>query len=310
MKPEGGFTSIPNSIQEVLSRTPLTGRERRILDVVFRKTYGWNKPSDKISLSQFADITGIGRRHVIEVIKTLIGMKILLKDSAEDSTSAANGTRTVRSYSVNAHCEEWGPVCLVPPKALGLVPKAVNCLVPPKAPTIEREDTKDKYVKEREKNKRLEDTFGLSQTIANPAIDDFPFDPPDQKPKSKKRSRSVKPVYSISWNEEKRNFAGITDDAMTDWKSRYPLVDVLAEIKNAREWLMDTGNRRDNYALFLAGWFRRTQDKPALHTDASAVTVKGKAYHLLLPDKSEVQKDKEVRKPNPAIAELMTKIRG
>ena len=73
---------------------------------------------------------------------------------------------------------------------------------------------------------------------------------------------------------------------------------------------MDTGNRKDNYALFLAGWFRRTQDKLALRVDTSAVMVGGKVVHLSFPDKPEVRVDTETRKPNPAIADLMAKIRG
>lgn len=55
----------------------LTGAEQKVLTFILRKTYGWQKQSDKISLSQFTDGdstgfgTGLSRSHVKRVIESL-----------------------------------------------------------------------------------------------------------------------------------------------------------------------------------------------------------------------------------------------
>ena len=45
-------------------RTNFTSHERRVLDCILRKTYGWNKKTDRISYSQFEAATGIDHRHI------------------------------------------------------------------------------------------------------------------------------------------------------------------------------------------------------------------------------------------------------
>ena len=54
---ENGYTAIANEIMEALCRHRIPGEDRQVLDVIFRKTYGFNKIEDYISLSQFVDMT-------------------------------------------------------------------------------------------------------------------------------------------------------------------------------------------------------------------------------------------------------------
>jgi phage replication O-like protein O len=122
---EDGYTPVANPIMDALAHTQLTGREWRVLCFVLRKTYGWQKKADRLSLSQFVDGTGIERRHVIEAIKGLVQKKILTSDSAKI------GTRAVRTYSFNKHFGEWVIVLKT-----ALVPKTVKTIVPKTAPTI------------------------------------------------------------------------------------------------------------------------------------------------------------------------------
>ena len=63
---------MPNKLLMGLMSTRLSNRERRIVDAIVRKTYGFHKPSDRISLSQFEDMTGIPRRKCSEVIGNLV----------------------------------------------------------------------------------------------------------------------------------------------------------------------------------------------------------------------------------------------
>ena len=52
----------------------------KIITVAIRKTYGWHKQSDVISLSQFQELTGIGSRStLVSAIKEVTDKKILVR---------------------------------------------------------------------------------------------------------------------------------------------------------------------------------------------------------------------------------------
>jgi len=90
---ENGYTRIANEILERLSFAGINGSEYRILLVVVRKTYGFNKKKDMISLSQYENATKMGRKEVVETIKDLVGKKILIKKD--------------NIYQFNKNWEEW-----------------------------------------------------------------------------------------------------------------------------------------------------------------------------------------------------------
>jgi len=56
---ENGYTPIANEIMDALCSHRISGEERQLLDCIIRKTYGWNKKVDEISLSQFMKMTGM-----------------------------------------------------------------------------------------------------------------------------------------------------------------------------------------------------------------------------------------------------------
>ena len=56
---ENGYTKISNEIFDAMVRWKFSSYEYRILIFLIRKTYGWNKKKDWISLSQFVEGTGI-----------------------------------------------------------------------------------------------------------------------------------------------------------------------------------------------------------------------------------------------------------
>lgn len=76
---ENGYTPIANEILEALARINIGGEARRIIDVVMRKTYGFNKKEDRIALSQFVEFTGMDRKSVCRAINKLISMELLIK---------------------------------------------------------------------------------------------------------------------------------------------------------------------------------------------------------------------------------------
>lgn len=78
---ENGYLKIANELFEELPRIKLSSYEIRILLVLLRKTYGWGKIWDKISLSQFSEATGINRNHISRTLNKLVKYNIIKKRS-------------------------------------------------------------------------------------------------------------------------------------------------------------------------------------------------------------------------------------
>jgi len=74
---EKGYTKIANDILEGLCRIKLTSYQTRVLFYIFRKTYGYNKKEDWISVNQIAEATGIRQTHVSRAKKELLLRKII-----------------------------------------------------------------------------------------------------------------------------------------------------------------------------------------------------------------------------------------
>ncbi len=92
-KIDGGFIRICNEISEALATINLSAYESRIIWVIFRKTYGWNKKEDLISLEQFKELTGMQKTHICRTLKKLLTRKIV--------------TQTGNKYSFNKSNKEW-----------------------------------------------------------------------------------------------------------------------------------------------------------------------------------------------------------
>ena len=95
----GEYTRIHNEILEALSRAPLSGLEMRAVLFLLRKTYGWNKKEDAISLSQWS--TGLGlkfRHHAMRVVYSLVQKNIFYQKKS--------GSKT-RVYGFNKYYEKW-----------------------------------------------------------------------------------------------------------------------------------------------------------------------------------------------------------
>lgn len=78
---ENGHTDIANEIVEVLARINLGSYESRTLWALWRKTWGWHKKEDKISLTQFQKLTGLERRNQHKALKTLIEKNIIARNT-------------------------------------------------------------------------------------------------------------------------------------------------------------------------------------------------------------------------------------
>lgn len=86
---ENGHTSIANEILEQLARINLAPYQWRTLCVILRKTWGWQKKTDHISITQFQKMTGLKRQHQSRAIKALIERNVITKKG--DSYIASYG---------------------------------------------------------------------------------------------------------------------------------------------------------------------------------------------------------------------------
>ena len=72
-------TKIPNAVLERLMRENLGPYENRVLKAIWRKTWGWHKDEDAISVSQIQSMTKLDRRHTVRTLKRLRQRKLAEK---------------------------------------------------------------------------------------------------------------------------------------------------------------------------------------------------------------------------------------
>ena len=105
---EDGYTRIPHELLEQFARSPFTGIQRRLVDVVVRHTLGWNRPSAQISFSTFEKDTNIRRTKVSTSLQRLAQMKILHRVSERSGVTPA-------AWCINQNYEDWNFNPSIPP---------------------------------------------------------------------------------------------------------------------------------------------------------------------------------------------------
>jgi phage replication O-like protein O len=173
-------TQIPNDVFDTLMPS-LSGGELKVLLYICRRTFGFQKEYDRISLSQIAHGittktgkvldhgTGLCKRQVINALKALEKKNIIIITRSVDET----GLNAVNTYSLNItaanHAEE-------PPVHHGVVnssaPPVVNSgspgVVNASAPTKQREQKKEEQNKDSDDDGviQLLENFGMTPSVA------------------------------------------------------------------------------------------------------------------------------------------------
>lgn len=98
---ENGYTPIANDIMDALCKIRISGEEWQCLGVILRKTYGWNKILDEISLSQFTRATGIKKQNICRALNRLLSKKII---------SIIKKDNGITEYSLQKDYEKWEPL--------------------------------------------------------------------------------------------------------------------------------------------------------------------------------------------------------
>lgn len=97
---ENGYVAVATELVEAFARTRINGEARQVLDVIIRKTYGFNKKEDAISLSQFCLATGLHKSAVCKAILKLKSMNLITQKV----------TTFTSIYALNKHYLTWQPV--------------------------------------------------------------------------------------------------------------------------------------------------------------------------------------------------------
>jgi len=131
---ENGYTKIANELLSALCRIRINGEATQILYVIFRKTYGYNKKRDRISLSQFCLLTGLKKPNVCRAIKKLIAMKLIIKI---DNTKG-------EIYLIQKDFDQWKPLS----KKITLSKKIMGVIKKDNASLSKKIHTKDNTTKD------------------------------------------------------------------------------------------------------------------------------------------------------------------
>ncbi len=166
---ENGHVDIANQIVEALARTRLSGEEIQCLWVILRKTYGWKKTEDIISLSQFTEMTGLKKQHVHRALLKLSSKKVI--DITKNGYNRPNMIRFIKDFDV------WimSPKKVMYPKMVKDITKNGSTLYPKmvntKDTTTKDTITKDIYGEFKNvlltagEKKKLDEMFGSSKAI-------------------------------------------------------------------------------------------------------------------------------------------------
>lgn len=125
------FVKIHHTILEVLAKAPLTGGELRCLLWLLRKTYGWNKKEDKISLSQWEEGTGMKRQNVWSILQSLLKRNVIYTKSA--------GPKRAATWGFNKYYETWVFDSVMPEHDTSVMPEH-DSLDEEEAQKVEKED--------------------------------------------------------------------------------------------------------------------------------------------------------------------------
>lgn len=115
---ENGYTAIANEIMDALGGIRIPGEARQALDIIFRRTYGWNKKQTAISLEQFAEVTHQNKPHVVNSLKKLFEMNLITE---KGNAVTEKGNSICKVYEINKDFDTWKPL----PKKVTPLPKKV-----------------------------------------------------------------------------------------------------------------------------------------------------------------------------------------
>ena len=126
---EDGFVRVANELEDALLAKIRTFRHSQVVRAIIRKTYGYGKKEDDITISQIAEITGLHRNHVGKALRELEEMRVL---------NPVRAGRYGLILGINKHHSQWEKAtktvaeesnqngCIEQPKQLIVATKTVD----------------------------------------------------------------------------------------------------------------------------------------------------------------------------------------
>ncbi len=106
---EDGHTRIADPVLEALMKAKLTGTQWDLVMAIIRKTWGWGKTEDRISLTQFQKLTG-RHRNLIARELTALQKRNIIKQTRKPTIDRA------AKWKCNKNWEVW----VSPPRVTGI----------------------------------------------------------------------------------------------------------------------------------------------------------------------------------------------
>lgn len=276
---ENGYTRLANELMDALISAGLTARQWAVLMAVIRKTYGFNKKSDDIGLSQLAEMTGIAKAHVSVAIRDLVGRRILSREAGKFG----------HHIGVNKRYQTWvGVTGSVTEKATQTRPAGVTESVTAEAQCQEHQDAPEVT-----ESVTPETPVGGSQ-ISNPTVTESVTPPvtesvttkdnpsKDNYQKTKTFPRSLRERFDIFWAAYPRKTE--KQDALKAFTKLNPDDDLLEQIlaglelaKKSEQWKVKRFIKHPSTWLNKACW----QDEVVVEYTAKQVGVI-EAYNAVL----------------------------
>lgn len=94
---EHGYTRVANELLEAITMAPFGRNEYKVLMVLIRKTYGFNKTSDQLALSQIQHRAGISKTQTSVALAELVKKNVLFVGAG----------RYAREFSINKAYSKW-----------------------------------------------------------------------------------------------------------------------------------------------------------------------------------------------------------
>ena len=156
---DDGYTKIANELLDAIARLRITSIQFSVLMAVIRKTYGYNKKTDDIGLSQLVKMTGIDKANVSRAVRALAEMRVLVRSVGKFG----------HNLNINKAYSQWGLLKLQP------LPRVVESTTPPVVESttplvVESTTTKDNLPKD---NQPKEKNLLRNRNCASASFDKF-----------------------------------------------------------------------------------------------------------------------------------------
>lgn len=264
---ENGYLRIPNKIYEALARMRIPGQTRQVMDFIIRKTWGYKKREDMISLSQFAEGTGLIKSKVIKAREKLIQMNLI--------SIVPNGNNRMPLYRFNEDFDTWKPLPkkgMLSKKQEVLIKKGQGSLLPEKI-HVKEEDTKGVMT-----NVKLQMTKDKDQSDLKKRYMDFVL-------LTKEEYRKLRDIFgkgrALEWIEDLNIYIGKKGEA---WINR---------------------NYRSHYFMIMS-WSKEERRRMRAEKEAEKREEEERQRFIRDRERLKYEMEKEGAKPVGEIAKVLT----